>query len=586
MNSLAFRMERPHYGGAVGKRQDFTSVAAYAEYPAGFQWPHLFGLLRAALWETPTGRCLRPAHCLACFSAARFCDPALQAVGDSIGAATLTVSAPGGLAPFVLASGRRGTAHGTCRHEHRVARPRISSAAGQHAAARPGRALPGVGDAAARAAVAARGHRRPAARRPAPPRPSQCRRSLPPARCPSSSRPVRARCCSRRCRDLGELVPRSSCVAGDTGLELTEIVVDLVGPGTRAPNWSRSAATSPCAAASSTSSRRPRNTRCGSSSGATRSRRSGTSRSPTSARSRSPSTVCGPRRVANCCSPTTCSSGRRRCSAIIRSSSELLDPISRGEAVEGMEALAPALVDDLALVLDELPAGAHVVLCDPERIRSRAADLVSTSQEFLDASWAAAAGGGKAPVDLGAASLQRSRRRRGPRGELGLPWWGVTALTSDLPGTVTSAFAGRRGPIAATSTRRSPIVREWARDGWRVALVFDGHGSASRAAERLAGAEIPARLVADVTGAEPGVVDISTGCLLGGLVAPGAEAGVAHRGRPHRSARVADQGHQPPAVAPAQRDRPDPAQVRRLRRPRAARGRQVRRDGAAHRQRR
>src|SRR5690349_24119904 len=43
---------------------------------------------------------------------------------------------------------------------------------------------------------------------------------------------------------------------------------------------------------------------------------------------------------------------------------ELLDPISRGEAVEGMEALAPVLVDDLRLVLHELPAGAHVVLCD------------------------------------------------------------------------------------------------------------------------------------------------------------------------------------------------------------------------------
>src|SRR4051794_20747515 len=67
---------------------------------------------------------------------------------------------------------------------------------------------------------------------------------------------------------------------------------------------------------------------------------------------------------------------------------ELLDPLSRGEAVEGMEALAPVLVDELTLVLDELPGGTHVVLCDPERVRTRSADLVRTSQEFLDASWA------------------------------------------------------------------------------------------------------------------------------------------------------------------------------------------------------
>jgi transcription-repair coupling factor (superfamily II helicase) len=50
-------------------------------------------------------------------------------------------------------------------------------------------------------------------------------------------------------------------------------------------------------------------------------------------------------------------------------------------------------------------------------------------------------------------------------------------------------------------------------------LVFDGHGSAQRAAERLAAAEVPARLVAAPEPA-PGVVDVTTGRLLGGLVAP------------------------------------------------------------------
>ena len=85
---------------------------------------------------------------------------------------------------------------------------------------------------------------------------------------------------------------------------------------------------------------------------------------------------------------------------------ELLEPISRGEAVEGMEALAPVLVDELRLVLSDLPAGTHVVVCDPERVRARAVDLVRTSEEFLAASWAAAAGGGQAPVDLAAASLR------------------------------------------------------------------------------------------------------------------------------------------------------------------------------------
>ncbi len=195
---------------------------------------------------------------------------------------------------------------------------------------------------------------------------------------------------------------------------------------------------------------------------------------------------------------------------------ELLDPISRGEAVEGMEALAPVLVDRLSLVVHELPAGSHVVLCDPERVRSRAADLVRTSEEFLEASWAAAAGGGKAPVNLGAASLQDLEDVRTETVGLALPWWGLTALTDER----TTASDFEQAPMYRGDTEAAMTdLKSWTREGWRVALVFDGHGSAQRAVERLNAAEIPARLVADAE-VEPGVVDVTTGRLSGGLVAP------------------------------------------------------------------
>ena len=200
---------------------------------------------------------------------------------------------------------------------------------------------------------------------------------------------------------------------------------------------------------------------------------------------------------------------------------ELLEPISRGEAVEGMEALAPVLVDELRLVLSDLPAGTHVVVCDPERVRSRAVDLVRTSEEFLAASWAAAAGGGQAPVDLAAASLRAFEDAQAEAGERGLPWWGITQLRADaeLGADVTaSAFEpapAYRGDLDQTMTD----LRGWVRDGWQVAWVFDGHGTAQRAAERLANAELPARLVADAA-PEPGIVLVTTGQLDGGLVAP------------------------------------------------------------------
>ena len=91
---------------------------------------------------------------------------------------------------------------------------------------------------------------------------------------------------------------------------------------------------------------------------------------------------------------------RARARALGQAHPELLDICDRiadGTPVEGMEALAPVLVDDLVLLVDELPERTTVLLCDPERIRTRAHDLVRTSQEFLEASWATAASGGAAP---------------------------------------------------------------------------------------------------------------------------------------------------------------------------------------------
>ncbi|HEY3737434.1 MAG TPA: transcription-repair coupling factor [Jatrophihabitans sp.] len=211
--------------------------------------------------------------------------------------------------------------------------------------------------------------------------------------------------------------------------------------------------------------------------------------------------------------------------------SELLDPISRGEAAEGMEALAPVLVDRLALVLEELPSNTHVVLCDPERVRSRAHDLVRTSHEFLEASWAAAAGGGKAPVDLEAASLRDLDEVRAAAGELDIPWWGITALTTDVElgdfdrsaaadhTVTTSAFSAATGYRGDTQAAMHDI-RGWLRDDWQVVMVFDGHGSALRAVERLNSADVAARFTDEVTWT-PHIAQVTTGHLDSGLVAPG-----------------------------------------------------------------
>ena len=100
--------------------------------------------------------------------------------------------------------------------------------------------------------------------------------------------------------------------------------------------------------------------------------------------------------------------------------SEILGKIADGITVEGMEAFSSVLADRMELLLDHLPLGGVVLACDPERIRTRAIELVSTSQEFLEASWASAASGGEAPIDLGGSAFQPIATIREAAAELGI----------------------------------------------------------------------------------------------------------------------------------------------------------------------
>ena len=95
---------------------------------------------------------------------------------------------------------------------------------------------------------------------------------------------------------------------------------------------------------------------------------------------------------------------------------ELLEHLAEGIPAEGMESLVPALVGgELELLTDLLPVGSLVLLADPERIRTRSADLVRTGQEFLEASWFAAGTGGDAPIDVGASAYRGLARGAGAR---------------------------------------------------------------------------------------------------------------------------------------------------------------------------
>jgi len=205
---------------------------------------------------------------------------------------------------------------------------------------------------------------------------------------------------------------------------------------------------------------------------------------------------------------------------------DILDRIAQGIAVEGMESLAPVLVDDMELLVDVLPQGSVAVVCDPERVRTRAADLVATSEEFLHASWVAAASGGDRPLDVGAASLWSIADIREHAVRIGLPWWSVSPFAADDE-VLTGPDVLHLGMHPAESYRGDTAraiadAKGRLAEGWRVVLVTEGHGPASRIAEMLSGEGIGARLVTDLTEAPvPDVVHVSCGSIEHGLIADG-----------------------------------------------------------------
>jgi transcription-repair coupling factor (superfamily II helicase) len=243
---------------------------------------------------------------------------------------------------------------------------------------------------------------------------------------------------------------------------------------------------------------------------------------------------------------------------------DVLGKLADGITVEGMEAFAPVLADRMELLLDHVPAGGCVVACDPERIRARAAELVRTSQEFLEASWVNAAAGGEVPIDLGAAAFRPITEIRDAAGAAGLPWWTVTpfvagpetgeagaatAAPAMIPGTsipLNSGAVAGTGPEAAElgdqqgretfQAEASPAkayrgdtahvisdIRHWVADRWRVVLVTEGHGPAQRLVELLRGENLGARL--DDVGdpgvlPEPDVVHVARGMITHGFIWP------------------------------------------------------------------
>ena len=207
---------------------------------------------------------------------------------------------------------------------------------------------------------------------------------------------------------------------------------------------------------------------------------------------------------------------------------DMLAKLAEGIPVDGMEALLPLLKPtELATLPDHLPAGAPLLICDPEKVRTRAADLIKTGREFLEASWSTAAVGGDVPIDieaLGASGFVGFDDARDNARAGGHPWWTLSQLDS---GSGEALQLDIRPAPSARGQQHNldeifAMLRAHVMTGGHAAVVTPGAGTCMRVVEQLGESDTPATMLEPGAPLKEGVVGVLKGPLHDGVVLPGA----------------------------------------------------------------
>jgi transcription-repair coupling factor (superfamily II helicase) len=227
---------------------------------------------------------------------------------------------------------------------------------------------------------------------------------------------------------------------------------------------------------------------------------------------------------------------------------QILAKVAEGIPVEGMESLAPVLVDRLVPLTDYLPDGAAIAVMSPERVAARALSIAETNREFLAAAWSAATVGTVAPIDLASGDFLSLRELR-DAAQLSRPgasapdhpWWTFSSFDTGAAEAIPLAeqavgdlveSAGDYVRIAAeavpgfTGSVDGAIdhVAQRLGDGWRVTVVAAGQGLVERAVTVLGERGVAARAVEEYPAdAEAGVVSVLAASVEQGFELPEAK---------------------------------------------------------------
>ena len=183
---------------------------------------------------------------------------------------------------------------------------------------------------------------------------------------------------------------------------------------------------------------------------------------------------------------------------------DLTSKLSEGITFEGMESLAAGVVNKFNSILDYLPAGYQIWLIDEPRIRSRAADLIKTNQEFLEAAWSNLAwserDSNQTPIDLskelgqgGFYTLEEIKELAKNSNILFRNLNLYSATPEDTPLTFIDeleSYANKYETVIAE-------IEQWHKDGFQVIFTASGNGVLKRFSELLNGANLPNRFISD-----------------------------------------------------------------------------------------
>jgi transcription-repair coupling factor (superfamily II helicase) len=218
---------------------------------------------------------------------------------------------------------------------------------------------------------------------------------------------------------------------------------------------------------------------------------------------------------------------------------EQWERLAQGLVFDGMESWLPWLTKSERVLLDIVGDGALVLLCEPRRMRDRAADLLAEEAD-LAATLAVTWGAGRSSLELPRAGrrVEQAHDHGFPRLHLDFdrllahttaPAWHVVNVP-DSPDTA-QVLASGWDPVVGDGSGLIQRLLGLQRDGFRVVVGADGEGSAERLRDRLASEGVSAEVV--VAPLERGTVLRAEAVKLAVL----AESDLTGRRRAHRRAR-------------------------------------------------